>query len=151
MSQSPAARCGECPNCKYIDATRRIILAETVSHTVNQASVDMWNKALVENPCIKPIVWVDRGLGRRVKGRIEPAPHGVNETTVQVLTIEHGIVKVHPSMLADWSPEDELENRGNYEQLVATLNAVPDTWVPALLKVVIDLTVSRKILTVEEE
>jgi hypothetical protein len=50
----PEPRCGQCENCKYVEATRRIMLANprgATSPRYDTADVVMWNRAVAHNPC----------------------------------------------------------------------------------------------------
>ena len=50
-------RCGKCEACKYVEATKRIVLAECrpAGPGCNDATVEMWNKVLKDNPCEEEI------------------------------------------------------------------------------------------------
>lgn len=46
-------RCKECASCKYVEATRRIVLAEAngpISHATD-STARMWKTVLYDNPC----------------------------------------------------------------------------------------------------
>lgn len=52
-STLPAPRCGQCPNCQHVAATRQLVLAAAnppFSHATT-ADVEMWNRVLTRNPC----------------------------------------------------------------------------------------------------
>lgn len=143
---TPEARCGECPNCKYVEATRKIIMAELTQQHATDATVQMWNNALQNSPCIRAMVWVTTDNNVKLKGRIIPQPHGQTreDGMVHVLTIERGELRVPESKVDPWSPEVTSRQLG-YSDLTREIQAAPDTWIAALYTVIRDEAVNRKV------
>lgn len=47
-------RCGECYNCKHVAIMAKGCMANPPFTHADQATVDMWNKTLLANPCERP-------------------------------------------------------------------------------------------------
>lgn len=64
-------RCKVCKACKFVEATRRISLAELISRPGSGEEVrQLWNKVLADNPCEK---WIEAGYDRLATGWIGPS------------------------------------------------------------------------------
>jgi hypothetical protein len=52
----PDDRCGECEHCKHVETTKSLILADSApaGPGLGDSHVRMWNKILLDNPCLNP-------------------------------------------------------------------------------------------------
>jgi hypothetical protein len=46
-------RCGKCPACQLVEATRKIVTPNPPFNHTSDSSVVMWNRVLFSNPCIE--------------------------------------------------------------------------------------------------
>lgn len=98
----PANRCGECVNCKHVEATKGLVLADSApaGPGLTTAHATMWNQVLVDNPCLYPRVRVMHN-NRTVDGQLVDQPADLKEYEVRVHTEVFGELTVHKDNISE--------------------------------------------------
>ncbi len=148
MTTHPDARCGQCKNCKHVEATKSIVLSHSApaGPGITQRETDLWNTTLQENPCINPLVLVvvnHHIVTGRILSQYEP-PGEARKITVN--TAHFGQVVVMADQVTDWTPERALDGI-NFDVLAAGLANMPMTWYPALLATITRAAIAKNVFT----
>lgn len=138
MATHPDARCGQCPGCQHVEATKRIVLAHSApaGPGLTQREADLWNDTLELTLCEHPLIFVthDRHTveGRVIAGELNSEP----DTMITVMTLRYDIINVPNKQCREWSPNKLFETL-NYVTIATNLQNMPATWYPGLLEALI--------------